>query len=98
MRTVSLNQRKRRHSGNVPQEIDLHGLTVDEALTRLDEFLHAAYQAGYYQVYIVHGKGSGILRREVGRYLASHTLVRSHQLADKYHGSDGATQVMLSDR
>jgi DNA mismatch repair protein MutS2 len=95
---MSLNQRKSRKFDNVPGEIDLHGLTVDEALPRLDEFLHAAYQAGYYQVYIIHGKGSGILRREVGRYLSGHSLVRSHQLADKYHGNDGATLVLLSDR
>jgi len=95
---MSLNRHKNHKSENVSGEIDLHGLTVDEALPRLDSFLHAAYQAGYYQVYIVHGKGSGILRREVGRYLSSHSLVHSHQLADRYHGSDGATRVILSNR
>ena len=79
-------------------EIDLHGLTVDEALPKLDSFLHTAFRAGYYQVRIVHGKGSGILRREVDRYLSNHPLVRSHRLADRYHGGDGATQVDLSDQ
>jgi DNA-nicking Smr family endonuclease len=79
-------------------EIDLHGLTVDEALPRLDSFLHAAFRAGYYQVRVVHGKGSGILRREVDRYLSNHPLVRSHRLADRYHGGDGATQVDLSEQ
>jgi DNA mismatch repair protein MutS2 len=80
------------------QEIDLHGLTVDEALPRLDSFIHTAFRTGYYQVWVVHGKGTGILRREVGRYLSGHTLVRSHRLADRYHGGDGATEVNLSDR
>jgi DNA mismatch repair protein MutS2 len=79
-------------------EVDLHGLTVDEALPRLDSFLHAAFRAGYYQVRIVHGKGSGILRREVDRYLSNHPLVRTHRLADRYHGGDGATEVDLSER
>jgi len=79
-------------------EVDLHGMTVDEALPRLDAFIHAAFRAGFSQVRIVHGKGSGILRREVNRYLSNHPLVRAHRLADRYHGGDGATQVELSDR
>ncbi len=95
---MPLNRWNKRDLDNNIEQLDLHGLTVDEALPRLDRFLHAAYQAGHYRVYIVHGKGSGILRREVGRFLSGHTLVRSHQLADKYHGSDGATLVLLSDR
>ena len=92
------NERRLADLTHGPGEIDLHGMTVDEALPRLDEFIHAAYRAGYYQVRIVHGKGSGILRREVGRYLSNHPLVRSHRLADRYHGGEGATQVELSER
>ena len=81
----------------IGEELDLHRLTVDEALPKLDEFLHAAYQAGLYRVLIVHGKGTGILRREVGRSLANHPLVRSHGPADCHHGGTGATQVELSE-
>jgi len=79
------------------EEIDLHRLTVDEALPKLDDFLHAAFQAGLYRVWVIHGKGSGILRREVGRYLSGHPLVRLHRPADRYHGGIGATQVELSE-
>ena len=79
------------------EEIDLHGLTVGEALPRLDEFLHTAFQAGYYRVWVIHGKGSGILRREVGHYLSNHPLVRFHGPADGAHGGMGATQVELSE-
>ncbi|MDO9333236.1 MAG: Smr/MutS family protein [Dehalococcoidales bacterium] len=79
------------------EELDLHRLTVDEAIPRLDDFLHSAFQAGYYRVWIVHGKGSGILRQAVGRYLSKHPLVRSHRIADSQHGGVGATQVELSD-
>ncbi len=89
---------RRTAANSSADEIDLHGLTLDEALPRLDSFLHRAFRAGYYQVRIVHGKGSGILRREVDRYLSDHPLVRSHRLADRYHGGDGATEVELSDR
>ncbi len=81
----------------IGEELDLHRLTVDEALPKLDEFLHAAYQAGLYRVRVVHGKGTGILRREVGRYLAKHPLVRSYGPADHHHGGIGATQVELSE-
>ena len=79
------------------EEIDLHGLTVDEALPRLDEFLYATFQAGYYRVWVIHGKGSGTLRQEVGRYLSNHPLVRFHRLADGSRGGMGATQVELSE-
>jgi DNA-nicking Smr family endonuclease len=78
-------------------ELDLHGMTVDEALPLIDDFIHRAFTSGYFTVRIVHGKGSGILRREVDRYLSSHPLVHAHTLADRYHGGDGATQVTLSE-
>ena len=64
---------------------------------KLDDFLHAAFRAGLYRVWVVHGKGSGVLRQEVGRYLSKHPLVRLHRLADRYHGGIGATQVELSE-
>jgi len=82
----------------IRNEIDLHRLTVDEAIPRLDDFLHTAFRAGLYRVWVIHGKGSGILREEVGRYLSKHPLVRFHGPADRYHGGVGATQVELSER
>jgi len=81
----------------IREEIDLHRLTVDEAIPKLDDFLHTSFQAGLYRVWVIHGKGSGILRREVGRYLSDHPLVRFHGPADRYHGGIGATQVELSE-
>jgi DNA mismatch repair protein MutS2 len=81
----------------INEEIDLHRLTVDEALPKLDDFLHAAFRAGLYRVWVVHGKGSGILRQEVRRYLSKHPLVRFYGPADRYHGDTGATQVELSE-
>jgi DNA-nicking Smr family endonuclease len=82
----------------IEEEIDLHRLTVDEALPKLDDFLYAAFRSGLYRVLVVHGKGSGVLRQEVGHYLSKHPLVRAHRLADRYHGGIGATQVELSER
>ena len=81
----------------VGEELDLHSLTVDEALPKLDEFLHAAFQAGLYRIWVVHGKGTGVLRCAVVHYLSSHPLVKSHSRADRYHGGIGVTQVELSE-
>ena len=78
-------------------EIDLHSLTVDEAIPKLEEFLYKAYQAGRFRVWVVHGKGTGILRQEMRRYLSKHPLVRAHRSADPQRGGAGATQVELSD-
>jgi DNA mismatch repair protein MutS2 len=80
------------------EELDLHGLTVDEAIPRVDEFLHQSYQSGQHTVFIVHGKGSGTLRQEVNRYLGRHPLVKSFALADHWHGGFGVTEVQLSER
>jgi DNA-nicking Smr family endonuclease len=68
------------------EEIDLHRLIVDEALPKLDYFLHAAFQVGLYRVWVIHGKGSGVLRQEVGRYLSKYLLVSIHGPADAIMG------------
>jgi DNA mismatch repair protein MutS2 len=76
-------------------ELDLHGMTVDVALYELERFLNKSARDALYTVWIIHGKGEGILRAEVGRYLKGHALVKSYGLADYYHGGDGVTKVEL---
>jgi len=41
----------------IGDESNLHRLTVDEALPELDKFLHAAFQAGFHRVWVIHNKG-----------------------------------------
>ncbi len=79
------------------EELDLHRKTVEEAIPILDEFLYRSYSSGWRRVWVVHGKGSGVLRREVTRYLGRHSLVESFCPADRYHGGIGATEVRLRD-
>jgi dsDNA-specific endonuclease/ATPase MutS2 len=93
-RTATENTRTNKDAA----ELDLHRLTVDEAIPRIDEFLHSSYKGNLYRVWIIHGIGSGILRREVRRYLSGHTLVSFFTTADGSHGGRGATQVDLSER
>ncbi len=76
-------------------ELDLHARTVEEAIPRLETFLHDAYAAGWHTVMIVHGKGTGTLRLEVRRYLSRHPLVFRYAEADRFHGGAGATQVIF---
>ena len=78
-------------------EVDLHRLTVEEALPKLDKFLYDAFTAGFYQVSVVHGKGTGTLRQAVRRELAKHPLVHSYRPgAYGEGGAEGVTIVELS--
>ena len=80
-------------------EVDLHRLTVDEALVKLDKFLHDAFVNGLYNVTVVHGKGTGILREAVRRELARHTLVHSFRPGGSGEGgSSGVTIVQLAGK
>jgi DNA mismatch repair protein MutS2 len=78
-------------------EIDLHGLTVEEAIPLIDRFLYQSFKNKLYRVWVIHGRGTGVLRSAVRRYLAKHTLVRRCSTADGNRGGIGATQVELID-
>ena len=79
-------------------EVHLRHLTVDEALLKLDKFIHDAFMAGLWQVRIVHGKGTGTIRRVVKETLAKHPLVKSHRLGQYGEGGDGVTIAELDHR
>lgn len=76
-------------------QIDLRGQTVEEALAQLDRYLDAAAMAALPWVRVVHGKGTGTLRREVRRFIADHPLVASYEGAGDSEGGEGATVVHL---
>lgn len=81
----------------VDLELRLRRLTLDEALPRLNCYLHAAFMAGLPSVRIVHGKGTGTLRRAVHGILAEHPLVKSYRVAGRGEGGLGVTIVELAD-
>jgi DNA mismatch repair protein MutS2 len=76
-------------------ELDLHAMTVDEALPLLHEYLNDVCLAGLKEVRIVHGKGTGTLRQAVMRELKKHPLVKSFRIGGRFEGSTGATVVFL---
>lgn len=77
-------------------ELDLRGLTTEEALPRLDLYLDNAYLVGLPWVRIIHGKGTGVLRAAVRDALQDHPLVASCESGKDGEGGDGVTVAKLA--
>ena len=77
-------------------EVHLRHLTVDEAMLKLDKYIHDAFMAGLYRVKVVHGKGTGTLKQIVHGQLAKHPLVKSYRLGQYGEGGAGVTIVELT--
>ena len=73
--------------------LDLHGMRAEEALDELDRFINHALLAGFEEVHIFHGVGSGILSRVVRDFLREHPSVVSFEGAPANMGGNGATIV-----
>lgn len=79
----------------VPMEIDLHGQAVDDSLIILDKYLDDAFLAGLGEVTVIHGRGTGALRRGVQEYLRTHPHVQSFRPGKYGEGDIGVTVVTL---
>lgn len=84
---------KMNKSASVRTEINLLGKTVDEAVSELDKYLDDAYLAHLSSVRIVHGKGTGALRKGVHNYLKRLKYVQDFHLAEFGEGDAGVTIV-----
>lgn len=82
-------------SGRAALRLDLRGFRADVALSELASFLDKALLGNANEVEILHGRGSGALRREVHRFLAEFPAVASYALASEEQGGDGMTLVTL---
>ena len=80
-------------SASVSTEINLLGKTVDEAIMELDKYLDDAYIAHLPSVRIVHGQGTGALRKGVHNYLRRQKHVKSYRLGEFGEGDAGVTIV-----
>jgi DNA mismatch repair protein MutS2 len=76
-------------------EINLIGMTVEEATDRLDKFLDDAALAHKTEVRIIHGHGTGALRKGIGEFLSSHPLVEKHSFENEERGGKAITLVEL---
>jgi DNA mismatch repair protein MutS2 len=76
-------------------EVDLRGMTADEAINVLDRFLDDALLAKLPSVRIIHGKGTGVLRKAVQQHLKRNRRVKSVRLGVYGEGEDGVTIAEL---
>jgi DNA mismatch repair protein MutS2 len=83
--------------GTVASEINLVGLTVDEALPRVDKLLDDAFLAERREVRVVHGFGAGRLRQAVAGLLEGHPHVAGFRLGGTGEGGGGVTVVELKE-
>ena len=82
-------------SAAAPAEVDLRGMMTDEAELTLDQFMDTAMWASSSQVTIIHGKGTGAVRKAVHAYLKRCKGVASFRLGRFGEGEDGVTIVDL---
>jgi DNA mismatch repair protein MutS2 len=85
----------KRTSADVKPELDLRGKLVEEAIVEIDNYLDKAILAGYKQVSLIHGKGTGALRAGVQEFLRKHRSVKSFRLGAHGEGGTGVTIVEL---
>jgi DNA mismatch repair protein MutS2 len=77
----------------VPSSIMVRGMTLDEAMPLVERYLDRAYRAGYGEVTVIHGRGEGILRREVHSLCKNLPYIGSFRLGGEGEGGFGVTIV-----
>lgn len=86
---------KRSGDENAKSELDLRGHNIEDSIVEVDRFLDESFLANFHQVYIIHGKGTGVLRLGIQDYLRKHRLVKSYRLGNYGEGGSGVTVVEL---
>ena len=76
-------------------KIDVRGYNTEDAIYEIDKFLDDSFIANLNEVTIVHGKGTGVLRKNISDFLRKHKLVKSFSFGKFNEGGDGATVVKL---
>ncbi|GAW92264.1 muts2 family protein [Calderihabitans maritimus] len=81
---------------NIRPEIDLRGMTVEEAVAAVERYLDDAVLSGLARVFIIHGKGTGALRTAIREYLSEHKQVKNFWFGSPKEGGTGVTVVELT--
>ena len=76
-----------------PQELDLRGKSKEEAMVELENYLDRALMRSVFQLRILHGKGTGVIREMVQQTLKKHKGVKNFEFATREMGGDGITVV-----
>ncbi|MFB4210720.1 endonuclease MutS2 [Shouchella sp. JSM 1781072] len=85
----------RGNDAHVKSELDLRGVRYDEAMNKIEKYIDDALLAGYHQVSIIHGKGTGALRKGVKQLVANHPRIKSSRDGGMNEGGIGNTVVEL---
>ena len=85
----------KRGNAQASMELDLRGMTLDEAEMATDMFLDQAFIAGQAQVSIIHGKGTGVLRKGIREYLRTHAHAGQYREGAIGEGDAGVTIVTI---
>ena len=88
-KTVNLNLKA------VSSSVDLRGMDSEEACYTADKYLDEAYMAGLGEVSLIHGKGTGVLRKSINDMLKHHPHVKQYRLGEYGEGGTGVTVVKL---
>lgn len=91
-RVTGLTSRANRE---VSGEVDIRGMASDEAILELDRYIDNAIVSGLETIRIIHGKGTGVLRKSVQAHLRSHKAVKSFRLGTFGEGENGVTIAEL---
>ncbi len=95
LETTGVRDHRVRAAPSPGDQIDVRGYTVEDALEHVDRHLDAASRAGLPWVRIIHGKGTGALRRAVRNFLAEHPLVSTYEAGGDREGGEGVTVAKL---
>ena len=82
-------------STQVRGEVDLRGMMGDEAIATLETYLDRAMLTGYNEVYIIHGKGTMVLRKRVQEFLKASKYIKEYKDANQNEGGIGCTVATL---
>ena len=93
--SVSTKKIMKSKSKDIKSEIDLRGRNIEEAIMEIDKYMDDAYLAGLNEISIIHGKGTGALRKGVQEYLKGHRYVKKSRLGGMGEGGDGVTIVEI---
>ena len=84
-------------STEAPEELNVIGCRVDDALSRVEKYVDQAVLGGLSQLRVIHGHGTGQLRRAIAGFLGEHPLVAKFEAAAPEHGGRGVTVIELKD-
>ena len=82
--------------GSVKSELDLRGDRYEDAMMNLEKYIDDALVQGYPRVTIIHGKGTGALRKGVEQFIQTHPYIKTHRLGGEREGGSGVTIIELT--